>query len=504
MGRPAFLRGNKFAVTTGLDLLEARLEDTTYHTLDWANVASNAMTETLTGQDATRYADGGNFNWTKLTQEALIATAGSLILNNKYGEDAGLSFLGHKLGTLTVGVIESNAEIARNLQQQATALEALAASFTQSLTERPVSAEAQRAWLNASSAGGPGAPSGSLPPAVEITVDAQGRRHLNIIGGQVILTGRPVAEGETLGFGVAGAGIAPGGGATTGAETGSAPVIPQVVNPGAIPKDGTQIMSPDIQAVTAAADQGHLLQYPSAAVETLANALGLSVQTKTYASIVEITESNIELRYLDPDDTKTLARYLRGGTVGGNVPSFVLVAGADRGQSADHAVRELGGFLTADQQRSVRERFAATEAGTPIDLSTEWTHVVKEAYAARTVANVTRGVSGGILRQGLRSGDLWTMHAGVAGNVAAGIQETVGLAFDSRTPPSIRTEAQLDTAFLAVTAPVPWSRLAGLGRGLFGAMTRVGVGVTDSWVQQLVAQFRSTDFSKQLPNIRVL
>ena len=92
--------------------------------------------------------------------------------------------------------------------------------------------------------------------------------------------------------------------------------------------------------------------------------------------------------------------------------------------------------------------------------------MVKEAYAARTTAKFTRGVSKGILRQGLRSGDLWTMLAGVAGNVAAGIQETVGLALDSRTPPSLRTEAQLDTAFLAVTAPVPWSRLAGLGRGV--------------------------------------
>lgn len=45
-----FLRNHKFAVTTGLDLLEARLEDKTYHTLDWANVASNAMAEALSGQ----------------------------------------------------------------------------------------------------------------------------------------------------------------------------------------------------------------------------------------------------------------------------------------------------------------------------------------------------------------------------------------------------------------------------------------------------------------------
>ena len=241
-----FLRANKFAVTTGLELIEARLEDTTYHTLDWANVASNAMTETLTGQDATRYADGGNFNWTKLTQEALIATVGSLILNNKYGEDAGLSFLGHKLGTLTVGVIESNAEIARNLQQQATALEALAASFTQSLTERPVSAEAQRAWLNASSAGGPGAPCFFFPRGGGAPRRGGGGGLSKFVGGGFYPRGARGGAGAPPFWG-GGGGIAPGGGATTGAETGSAPVIPQGVNPGAIPKDGTQIMSPDIQ-----------------------------------------------------------------------------------------------------------------------------------------------------------------------------------------------------------------------------------------------------------------
>ena len=133
-GIGTFLRSNKFAVTTGLELLEAHLEDKTYHTLDWVNLASGALVESLGGSQT--YTKGTTIDWSAVTRDALIAAAGALIVGDKYGEDAGLSFLGRRLGNVAGGIYKTNLEIEEALAQQADDLAALVAALARRLLRR--------------------------------------------------------------------------------------------------------------------------------------------------------------------------------------------------------------------------------------------------------------------------------------------------------------------------------------------------------------------------------
>ncbi len=114
-GAVRFVDAHRKAVGAGLAILEKRAKHQEVNALDWANVA----TAVLQGPAGTgQFLDSQkNIRWGEVAKQALIATAASLYVRRRMGEDAQLSFLGNQYGGLVQG-IESEQGKYNDLQQK--------------------------------------------------------------------------------------------------------------------------------------------------------------------------------------------------------------------------------------------------------------------------------------------------------------------------------------------------------------------------------------------------
>jgi hypothetical protein len=102
-------RAGQFLLSTAGSAFESEARGKSYHTFDSINVASKAAMEFGGSQVGEKYFDAErNFNYTKVTEQALFAAAGALIMGDQY-----INMFGQGLGSIVRGTGEEVVEAQR-------------------------------------------------------------------------------------------------------------------------------------------------------------------------------------------------------------------------------------------------------------------------------------------------------------------------------------------------------------------------------------------------------